>query len=75
MEANRAFAEKFDFPFALLCDTDRSLAKAYGAYDDQKPGAPRRISYLIDAGGKIQQAWAKVIPDRHPGEVLAALNG
>jgi hypothetical protein len=27
---NAAFAQKFGFPFLLLCDTDRSLGMAYG---------------------------------------------
>ena len=33
VDANRAFAEKFQFPFRLLCDTDRVLGTAKG-WDD-----------------------------------------
>ena len=29
VEENRAFAEKFDFPFRLLCDVERSVGMAY----------------------------------------------
>jgi len=31
VEDNRKFAEKFKFPFPLLCDTDRKIGLAYGA--------------------------------------------
>ena len=31
VEENRAFAEKFDYPFRLLCDTERTVGMAYGA--------------------------------------------
>jgi peroxiredoxin Q/BCP len=31
VEENRAFTEKCDFPYALLCDTDRAIGLAYSA--------------------------------------------
>lgn len=72
-EDNRAFAEKFDFPYELLCDTDRSIALAYGACDDPQATYPQRISYLIDSDGNVARAWPKVNPKDHAAEVLAAL--
>lgn len=70
---NAAFAKKFNFPFLLLCDTDRAIGLAYGACDDAKAGYARRISYLIDENGKIQKAYDSVSPRSHPAEVLADL--
>lgn len=70
---NAAFAQKFDFPFLLLCDTDRALGLAYGACDDAKAGYAKRISYLIDEAGKIQQVYGSVNAGSHPAEVLADL--
>ncbi len=67
---NAAFAQKFGFPFPLLCDTDRSLGMAYGACDDVKAGYAKRISYLIDEQGNILKAYLKVQPADHPQEVL-----
>jgi thioredoxin-dependent peroxiredoxin len=72
-EDNRAFAEKFSFPFPLLCDTDRAIGMAYGACDDPKAGYARRISFLIGPTGKIVKAYGAVKPAAHPGEVLADL--
>jgi peroxiredoxin Q/BCP len=71
--ANKAFAEKFGFPYALLCDTERKLGVAYGACDSPSAGHARRISYLIDENGIIQHAFAKVDPATHAEDVLALL--
>jgi len=72
-EANAAFAEKYDFPFSLLCDTDRRLSVAYGAVESGSSGTARRISYLIGADGKIEVVWAQVKAADHPAQVLATL--
>jgi thioredoxin-dependent peroxiredoxin len=73
VEANRAFADKYEFPYLLLCDVDGALSVAYGAADSPEAGRARRISYLIGADGKIQKAWAKVDVQSHAGDVLEAL--
>ncbi len=71
VQENAAFARKFDFPFKLLCDTDRKVGMAYGACSDPKAGYASRISYLIDEQGKIAAAYSKVVPKDHPARVLA----
>jgi peroxiredoxin Q/BCP len=73
VEENRAFAEKFDFPFPLLCDPDRTLAESYGAGRDEGRSA-RRISYLIGPDGIVKKAYGTVKPAEHPAEVLADLD-
>ncbi len=71
---NAAFAKKYDFPFPLLCDVERSLGLAYGACDSAKAGNARRISYLIDEQGKIAKAYDSVNARSHPSEVLTDLS-
>ncbi|MBT3341476.1 MAG: peroxiredoxin [Gemmatimonadetes bacterium] len=71
-EDNRAFKEKFDFPYDLLCDTGKTVSIAYGAADDQA-SHPSRVSYLIDPAGKIAKVYESVTPADHPDEVLADL--
>jgi peroxiredoxin Q/BCP len=73
VEENAAFAQKFSFPFPLLCDTTRAVGLAYGACDNAKAGYARRISYLIDEHGKILKAYDGVNPRSHTAEVLADL--
>ncbi len=58
---NEAFAEKFDFPFPLLCDTTKSMSIAYGAAKNTGAPYPNRISYIIGTDGKI--CWAESVGD------------
>jgi len=74
-EANARFAEKFSFPFPLLCDTERKLGMAYGACSSPDAAKPERISYLIGPDGRIRAAYSKVSPPTHPAEVLEELQG
>ena len=73
VEANRRFAEKFDFPFPLLCDTEREIGLAYSAADSPKDEYARRIAYVIDEEGKIAQAHAKVDAATYPAQQLRTL--
>jgi peroxiredoxin Q/BCP len=69
---NRAFREKFTFPYDLLSDEDLAMSRAYGAAEaDAKRSA--RVSVLIAPDGKVAAVYAKVSPADHPEEVLAAL--
>ena len=72
VEENAAFAQKYDFPFPLLCDTDRAVAVKYGACEAGATNA-NRISYLIDAQGKIARVYEHVVPRDHPAKVLLDL--
>ncbi len=73
VEENRAFAEKFDFPFRLLCDVDRSIGMAYGAAKTPDAGYAKRISYVIGGDGRILHAYPKVDPNTPLDQVLGDL--
>ncbi len=73
VEENRHFAEKFNFPFPLLCDTEREIGMAYGAADSAKDEYARRIAYVIDENGKIAQAHPKVDASSYPSWQLRNL--
>lgn len=70
---NKKFAEKFSFPFPLLCDVDRQIGLAYGAADSEKDEYARRIAYVIDEEGKVAQAHPKVDPATYPHTQLEEL--
>ena len=70
---NAAFARKFNFPYRLLCDTDRSIGLAYGACASQNDEYAKRISYVIGPDGLVKHAFAKVDAKTHPRELLALL--
>jgi peroxiredoxin Q/BCP len=69
--ANQAFADKFGFPYPLLCDTERKIGMAYGACDSPDAKHAKRITYVIDENGVIRHALAKVDPPTHTAEILA----
>ncbi len=53
---NKTFADAQGFPFQLLCDTDKSMSIAYRACADRGAKYPDRITYIIDAEGRIESA-------------------
>jgi peroxiredoxin Q/BCP len=75
VEDNRAFAEKFDFPYRLLCDVDHAMSLAYGAADAADAKYPGRISYVIGEDGKVLLAYPKVDPREHLDRILRDLEG
>jgi peroxiredoxin Q/BCP len=73
IQENAAFAQKYDFPFPLLCDVDRKIGLAYGACESAKDSKAKRITYVIDVDGNIQSVFGKVDVARHPEELLMLL--
>jgi thioredoxin-dependent peroxiredoxin len=73
VDDNRKFADKFSFPFPLLCDTERSIGLAYGACQSREDTYAARIGYIIDEHGKIQNAYPKVDAKSFPETVLGDL--
>jgi len=72
------FAEKYDLPFTLLADEEKSLVNAYGVWAKKKFMGREymgilRNSYLINPEGKIAKIYEGVKPAAHAEEVLADL--
>jgi peroxiredoxin Q/BCP len=67
--ANRAFAEKFQFPFQLLCDVDKKVSLSYGAATSAADEYPKRITYVIGKDGIVREA----IETKDPGGQAASL--
>jgi peroxiredoxin Q/BCP len=73
VENNAAFAKKINFPFQLLCDTDREIGMKYGACDSPGAEYEKRITYVITAEGTISKVYPKVSASTHPAELLESL--
>lgn len=75
-EENRAFREKFDFPYRLLADHDEQVGVAYGVRDPgtDKVNFAKRISYLIDPEGVIRRVYEVSDTAAHAATVLADLH-
>lgn len=73
--SHKAFARKFNLPFPLLADTDGQTTAAYNVESGIGPlkNFPRRVSFVIDASGRIAKVFDPVDVQGHTQEVLAAL--
>lgn len=70
-ESHRAFADKYELPFQLLDDENHALATAFGV--PLSSGKAKRVTFVIDASGKVRKVFPNVNPDGHAGELLEAL--
>ncbi len=76
--AQAKFKQKYDLPFTLLADEDKSAAKAYGVWKEKnmygkKVMGIERSTFVIGPDGKIEKIYGKVKAKGHAAEVLAAL--
>ncbi|HWC76907.1 MAG TPA: thioredoxin-dependent thiol peroxidase [Blastocatellia bacterium] len=78
-KTHQRFREKYDLTFPLLCDTGHRLAEAYGVWQEKsmygrKMWGVKRMTFIIDEGGRIAHVFAKVSPASHSREVLETLD-
>jgi peroxiredoxin Q/BCP len=66
---NQAFKNKFEFPYDLLSDTEKTVSVSFGAATSDQEKASR-VSVLIGPDGKVAKSYATVKPAEHPGQVL-----
>ena len=71
--SHKDFIAKYQLPFVLLADTDKSVAKLYGVADDSSHVA-RRVTFVINKAGKIVFVDPKVNPATHAAELRTVLN-
>ncbi|MEK7656403.1 MAG: thioredoxin-dependent thiol peroxidase [Elusimicrobiota bacterium] len=72
------FKEKFDLPFPLLADEDKTLCKAYGVWKEKSMYGRNymgveRSTFVIGPDGKLAEAIRKVSPKGHAAALLTAL--
>ena len=70
---NKAFAEKFNFPYPLLCDVNQEIALAYEAVKGPEDEYASRITYVIGEDGNILEAISQVDTKTHSGDLCSRL--
>ena len=70
VEAQKAFKEKYHFPFTLIADTDKKVLRAFG--QDSMMFASRQ-AFLIDKDGKVVWRDLKAKTKEQAADVLAVL--
>jgi len=78
VKAVTRFAEKFDLTFPLLADEDHAVCDQYGVWQEKsmygrKYMGAARVTFVIDAKGRIAHVFEKVKPEGHDAEVMAWL--
>ena len=78
--AQKKFKEKFGFPFPLLADADKSVARRFGVLKEKsmygrKYMGIERTTFVISADGKIKAEISGIKADEHPEAALIALQG
>lgn len=76
VESHQKFAEKYDLPFTLLSDTDKTVVKLFDVWKPKKMMGKEyvgthRDSFLIDPDGVVVKIYQGVTPAKHAAEVLA----
>jgi peroxiredoxin Q/BCP len=75
LKSHQNFSAKLALPFPLLADTDEVVCHAYGVIKQKKMYGKEvrgieRSTFLIDAQGKLVQAWRGLKVPGHVQEVL-----
>lgn len=77
-KSHKKFVDKYELPFVLLADTEKSVCQAYDVWKEKnmygrKSMGVERTTFLIGPDGKIARIFPKVKVDGHIASVLAAL--
>ncbi len=76
--AQKKFKEKYELPYTLLADKDKTAANAFGVIKEKnmygkKVMGVARTSFLIGPDGKLAHIFENVKPDGHAEEVLTQI--
>lgn len=77
---HQKFISKYDLPFELLADEDKTVANAYGVWGTKKfmgrvYDGIHRITFVIDEEGKIAKVITKVKTKDHAAQILDTMAG
>lgn len=77
-KAQKKFEEKYDLPFTLVADADKTICNLYGVIQEKNMYGKKvmgvvRTTFVIGPDGKIKHIFSKVKPEGHAEEVLEYL--
>jgi peroxiredoxin Q/BCP len=73
------FKDKYDLPFPLIADTEKTISNAYGVWQEKSMYGRKymgivRSTFIIDEKGKLIAIFPKVKVKGHVDEVLKVLS-
>lgn len=74
-KAQQKFIDKYQLPFPLLADEDKSVINTYGVWGPKKFMGKKydgihRTTFVIDENGSIEEVIAKVKTKDHAAQIL-----
>lgn len=80
VKSHAKFKAKYELPFTLLADTEKTIAQAYDVWKEKsmygrKYMGVERTTFVIDAQGRVVRVFEKVKPAGHAAAVMAVLDG
>ena len=75
VKSHKKFENKFNLPFPLIADEDKTIVEQYGVWGEKKFMGrefmgTKRTTFLIDEGGTIKKIITKPDTANHTEEVL-----
>ena len=68
VKSHENFKNKYSLNFPLLSDKSKEIVDLYGVRS--KFGSARRVTFLIEKGGRIAHIWNKVKTSSHADEIV-----
>jgi thioredoxin-dependent peroxiredoxin len=72
VESQKSFVDKCDIPFPLVADHDKAIAKQYGVLG--LLGTAKRVTFLLDASGRVADVVEGMAPGPHVQRSLDRLH-
>ncbi len=74
-KSHRKFIDKYELPFPLVADTDKSVHQLYGTWGEKSMYGRKymgtfRTTFVIDEEGKIEEVIEKVKTKDHTSQIL-----
>ena len=76
--SHRKFADKYELPFTLLADPDKTVIESYGVWQEKKlygktTMGVERTTFVVDPAGTVRKVFRRVRVDCHADKVLDAI--
>ena len=74
-KSHQKFIEKYQLPFSLIADTDKSVHNAYGTWVEKSMYGKKymgtlRSTFVIDENGKVEEVISKVKTKDHTSQIV-----
>ena len=73
IQSHQKFAKQYRLPFILLSDSKKQLRKLFGVPNDLLGLIPGRVTYVLDAKGKVQLIFNSMSGPIHIKKALACI--